>query len=203
MGGKTPLKPPLNPSPPPPRSGSSVELLRRAQQGDRSALDAVFGRHLPTLNRWARGRLPAWARSVADTADLVQDVMLNVFRRLDGFEIRRKGALQAYLRQAIQNRVRYEFRTFHRRPPSDPLDSAVPDEKASPLDLAVDAETRRRYDDALARLRASDQELIVGVVELGYSYQQLAVATGRSTPDAARVAARRALQRLAQEMGRV
>src|SRR6185436_12157630 len=89
---------------------TSWHLLRLARQGDRDALDALFARHLPGLRRWARGRLPRWARGVADTADLVQDVLLNAFRRIDAFEARRKGALQAYLRQAIQNRIRNEFR---------------------------------------------------------------------------------------------
>jgi DNA-directed RNA polymerase specialized sigma24 family protein len=52
----------------------------------------------------------------------------------------------------------------------------------------------------LSRLRESERVLIVGTVELGYTYEQLAVATGRRTPGAARVALHRALRRLADEM---
>jgi RNA polymerase sigma-70 factor (ECF subfamily) len=177
-------------------------LLRQARQGDRDALDALFARHAPGLRRWARGRLPRWARGVADTADLVQDVLLNAFRRLDAFEARRKGALQAYLRQAIQNRIHNEFRTFTRRAPHDPLDTDRVDDAPSPFDRAVDAETTARYKTALARLDNADRELIVGRIELDYSYDQLAAACGRPTAESARLAVRRALLRLAAEMDR-
>ena len=38
-------------------------------------------------------------------------------------------------------------------------------------------------------------------LELGYNYSQIAVATGRPTVDAVRMAVRRALLHLAEEMG--
>ena len=51
---------------------SSVDLLERAQAGDRAALDAPVARYLPRLRRSASGRLPRWARDRADTQDLVR-----------------------------------------------------------------------------------------------------------------------------------
>src|SRR5262252_158238 len=84
---------------------SSDDLIVRAQQGDRSALSALFLRHMPILSRWAHGRLPQWARAFGDTADLVQDALLNTFRRLDRFDARGEKALQGYLRLAVQNRI--------------------------------------------------------------------------------------------------
>jgi RNA polymerase sigma-70 factor (ECF subfamily) len=178
----------------------STELLNRAQGGNPEALETLFARHAPPLKRWAHGRLPRWARGALETADLVQEVMVNAFRRLRGFESRRQGALQAYLRQAIQNRIRDELRAFGRRPTQEPIDSGFADPAQSPLSAAIDAETRERYLAALARLREGDRELIVGSIELGYTYEQLAAATGRTTADSARVAVRRALLRLADEM---
>ncbi len=80
---------------------STLVLLARVRQGDRDALDQLFSRCLPPLRRWARGRLPAAARGALDTQDLVQDTVLNSLRRLDQFESRHEGALQAYLRQAV------------------------------------------------------------------------------------------------------
>lgn len=179
------------------------QLLRLARAGDREALDALFSRHFPALRRWAHGRLPRWARGVHETVDLVQDVMLHTFQRLDGFQAERQGALQAYLRQAVQNRIRDQLRTFSRRGPHDPLDSGAVDLQPSPFDLAVDSETAGRYRRALQCLKPKDQELIVGSVELGYSYEQLAILAGRPSADSARVAVRRALLRLADEMRHV
>src|SRR6187399_3078796 len=116
---------------------SSVRLLARARAGDPTALDELMGRHLPRLRRWASGRLPRWARDVADTQDLVQETLLQTFKRIDRFETRGDGALQAYLRQGVLNRIRDEFRRARRRPPNEPLDSQKPDSGASPLDEAI------------------------------------------------------------------
>jgi RNA polymerase sigma-70 factor, ECF subfamily len=181
--------------------GTSVRLAWLAKRGDPRALDALFAREMPLLRRWAHGRLPDWARGVSDTVDLVQDVMLNTFRRFDTFEMRHRGALQAYLRRAIQNRIRDEIRFSHRRPEGGPVDSATPDSTPSPLDVAADQEAIRLYTDGLAKLRPLDRELIVGRLELGYSYEKLALACDRPTAESARIAVRRALLRLADEMG--
>ncbi|HET9370291.1 MAG TPA: RNA polymerase sigma factor [Vicinamibacterales bacterium] len=181
---------------------STQHLLARAQRGEREALDRLMARHAAPLQRWARGRLPRWARDLADTEDLVQDTLLQTFKRIGDFEARGVGALQAYLRQAIQNRIRDELRRKGRRPESAPLDAALPDPGVSPLEEAIGAEAVDRYERALAALRVEDREAIIGRVEMGYSYAALAEALGKPTSEAARKAAERALVRLAEEMSR-
>ena len=74
---------------PSPDPSSTVELVALAQQGDRSALARLFARHAPPLRRWASGRLPGWARDLADTDDVVQDALLQTFKRIEDFEARR------------------------------------------------------------------------------------------------------------------
>lgn len=181
---------------------TSLDLLERARQGDDLALDALMQRYAPRLRRWARGRLPTWARSAADTQDMVQDTLLRTFRRLDKFEIRGEGALQAYLRHALLNRIREEIRRTACRPAGDVLDSAHADEAPSPLELAVGQDTLLRYEQALARLRPEEREAIIARVELGLSNAELAEALGKPTANAARMALQRALLRLAEEMRR-
>jgi RNA polymerase sigma-70 factor (ECF subfamily) len=95
----------------------TADLLDRARAGDRQALDALFARHTPLLRRWAAGKLPQWARHAMDTVDLVQETMLGLFRNLDGFDARGEGAMQAYLRQGLINRVRSQLRNSSVRPP--------------------------------------------------------------------------------------
>jgi RNA polymerase sigma-70 factor (ECF subfamily) len=85
---------------------SSMELWVRAREGDSGALNRLFARYLPRLHRWAHGRVPTWARDGADTADFVQETVLHTLRRLDAFEPQREGALMAYLRRALLNRIR-------------------------------------------------------------------------------------------------
>jgi len=181
---------------------SSLGLLERARAGDRQALDALMARYLPRLRRWASGRLPRWARDLADTQDLVQDTLLQTFKRIDTFEVRHEGALQAYLRQGIVNRIRDEFRRAGRRPTTEELDAAVPDSGPSPLEAAIGRETLDRYERALARLRPQDREAIIARIEMDSTNEEIATALGKPSPNAARMAVERALVRLAEEMRR-
>jgi RNA polymerase sigma-70 factor (ECF subfamily) len=181
---------------------TTFRLLERIRAGDEAALNALFARYLVPLRRWATGRLPRWARDARDTQDLVQETLLQTFKRLETFEHRREGALQAYLRQALMNNIRYELRRLGRRAQPAALDSKVSDDAPSPLDQAVGRQATERYEQALARLRPEDREAIIARVEMGCSYEQLAESLGKPSADAARKTAQRALVRLANEMKR-
>ena len=181
---------------------STRSLIERHRAGDREALDRLFSRYLPSLSRWASHRLPQWARDIADTQDLVQETLLQTFNRMDVFEPVGEGAFQAYLRQALFNRIRDEIRKCGRRPGRGELDSQQEDDKPSPLEEAIGSEATDRYEKALAALKPEEREAIIFRVELGFSYAELALALDKPSPDAARMAAQRALVRLAEEMGR-
>ncbi len=181
-------------------SNVSRELLRQAQAGDSQALNRLFGRYMPPLVRFAHRRVPSWARSGMDTGDLVQDTILHAFRRLKFFEPRRDGALLGYLRRSLLNRIRDQFRRAARRPTPVELDEATADDGASPLELTITEEERARYTAGLAKLRTADRDAIVGRLELGYSYEQLALVLKKPTPEAARLAVRRALLKLGEQM---
>jgi RNA polymerase sigma-70 factor (ECF subfamily) len=165
-------------------------------------LNDLFRQILPPLRRWARGRLPRWTRDLRDTEDLVQETIAQTLKRIDQFEPRHQGALQAYLRQAIVNRVRDEVRRLNRNPAATGLDdsSPLPDPSASPLEEAIGTEALERYEAAMQRLKPEERDLIIARVEMQQSYQQIAAAHGKSSPDAARMAVTRALVRLAEEM---
>jgi RNA polymerase sigma-70 factor (ECF subfamily) len=179
---------------------STFALLERARQGDAEAVERLFTRHLKPLQRWASGRLPQWARDLADTDDLVQDTLLRTFKRLEDFEPRRVGSLQAYLRRAVLNRLRDELRRKGRQPEATDLDGLEYDLSQSSLEEAVGRETVEEYEQALGKLKPEEQEAIIGRIEMGYSYEELSQVLGKPTPDAARKAAQRALVRLAEEM---
>jgi RNA polymerase sigma factor (sigma-70 family) len=181
--------------------GSTLSLLTRARAGDRGAMNELFARQVPVIRRWARGRLPRPIRDLADTSDLVQEALIQTFTHIEAFEHRGEGAFQAYVRQAVMNRVRDELRRAQRQPVREPLEDSHPDERPSPLDAAIGAELLDRYDAALQRLTEDERDLIVARIELGLTYAELATALGRPSPDAARMAVGRALIRLAQEMG--
>jgi RNA polymerase sigma-70 factor (ECF subfamily) len=182
---------------------SSFELVERARAGDAQALDRLCARFLPRLRAWASGRVPRGARDLMDTADLAQETLVRVIGRLDVFEQRHDGALAAYLRQALANRIRDEARRVQRRPRAVDADALEwRDLGPSPLEEAIGAETLELYEAALARLRPEDREAIVARVDLGTPYAALAELLDKPSEDAARMTVSRALVRLAQEMQR-
>jgi RNA polymerase sigma factor (sigma-70 family) len=190
---ETKISPPLD---------STFELIERVRGGDKDALERLVARHSAPLRRWVSGRLPRWARDLADTDDLVQDTLIRTFKRIETFEHRGAGALQAYLRQAVMNRLRDELRRKARAPVKVDWEDFELEAPGSPLEDAIGSEAAGRYQAALAGLTEEDREAIIGRVEMQYSYSDLADMLGRPTPEAARKAVQRALLRLAQAMGR-
>lgn len=178
----------------------TLELLNRVKSGDAEALERLLARCLPPLRRWAHGRLPRSARDMQDTADLVQDTIVAALKRLGQFEPKHEGALQAYLRQAIANKITDILRKKARRPIQAEMPTDVPANAASPLEEFLGQEKMARYEAALARLRPADREALIARLELQYRYDELAVALGKPSANAARVAVSRAIQRLAEEM---
>jgi RNA polymerase sigma-70 factor (ECF subfamily) len=180
----------------------STELLFRYRRGDENAAEFLFARYLPQLHRWAHRRMPRWARGIVDTADVVQDAVLHTLGRLHAFEPQRQGALLGYLRRSLLNRIRDQFRYAARHPGAVELWEHHPDSRESPLESTLNHEIRERYMLALKELQPDDRHAIVARIELGYSYEQLALVLNRPTAEAARLAVRRALLRLARAMQR-
>lgn len=179
---------------------STVDLLNRFKQGDEGAVNQLVERSLPPLRRWARGRLPAWARSLADTQDLVQDAVIRALPRLKTFEVRHPGSLQAYLRQAVTNHIRDEIRKVAARPSVTELHDVHKDPRASPLEQAIGREKYNRYAAALEQLRPIERQAVIARVELQQSYDEIAATLGKPNADAARMAVTRAMRSLFKVM---
>ena len=159
-------------------AGTDPAGVARGETASRFAVvERVLATLVPFFHRWTHGRLPSYARRRMDTGDIVQEAIVGVLRNLD--EVRRASHGE------VANRN------------SDPADG-----RASPLEEAIDSENRRQYRAALLTLADDDQALLVGRIELGLSFEDLALVTKRNSPDAARVATRRAALRLARAMGR-
>ena len=92
---------------------TSVSLLERLTgaptDDDWRRLDDLYR---PLLRAWvARAGVPA-----SDVDDLVQEVLLVVFRKVAGFERRGQGAFRAWLRTILANQLRDYFRGQKYRP---------------------------------------------------------------------------------------
>lgn len=185
---------------------TSYQLLASARAGDDAAVDALYRRYYRPLRRFARGRIPDWAREAMDTDDLVQESLMRSLDKLESFEFRGPGGFQAYLRQIVLNRLRDHLRRLaarsEMRRPAHEVAGGLEDPSPSPIRRVMGQEALRRYEEAFERLRPEDQEVVIARVELGFSYREVALATDRPSADAARMAVTRALRRLAEDMAR-
>lgn len=179
---------------------SSVVLLLRARNGDDQALNELFQRYSRRLKIWAHGRLPAWARGPADTADVVQDTLLQVIRKVDAFVPEHDGAFLAYVRLTLRNNITDRIRQAQRRGPVEPLSSGNRSPLPSPEQDAIAAELLDRYEAALERLRPDQREAIIARIELRLSWPEVAASLKKPSIPAAQMAVSRALVRLAHEM---
>jgi RNA polymerase sigma factor (sigma-70 family) len=179
---------------------STADLLELTRQGDMAARDRLAGRYLPVLMRWARGRLPIWARDLSDTDDLVQVTLTKALDKVNEFEPRREGAFLAYLRTILQNQIRDQIRRVTRKPKIDELDETVADDEPSPLEETIGREALVRYETALSQLPDRQREAVVLRIELGFTHQQVADAVGCPSDSAARMMLSRALAQLAEKM---
>jgi len=179
---------------------STAVLLERIREGDAAARDRLLARYLPILRSWSHGRLPAHARGLADTDDLVQISLVQALNHLERFEVRREGAFLAWLRQIALNAVRQEIRRASRRPSGAEAGGDLPDPSRSAIEEAIGRETLECYEASLQELTEDQREAVILRVEFGMSFPEVAEAMGKPSPNAARMLVVRALVHLAEGM---
>lgn len=175
---------------------STANLLHRIRSGDAVAKERLVAIYLPILMRWAKGRLPVTARSLAETQDLVQMTLIRALNHIDDFKSYREGAFLAYLRKILMNIVYNEIR----RPQSKFADPTTNPEDLPPNESALSQEQIIQYEGALAKLKEADRESIILRLEFGLSYGEIAAAMRKPSANAARMFVSRALVNFATYM---
>ena len=121
---------------------------------------------------------------------------MNAIARLHTFEPRRVGAMQAYLKRSVINRIRDEMRRVSRRPVPVELSEKSPSDDETPEDEFIRKQAYKRYGAALAHLRSKDRELVVAHTEAQWKFQEIMEYFGFRTIAATRMAVSRAQRRL-------
>jgi RNA polymerase sigma factor (sigma-70 family) len=183
------------------RGRESSRLLAAAQKGNKAALEKLFERELPALRRWVHGRVPRWMYSTSDPDDIVQLTAIRTLHHLHHLDGSKYPSLQPYMRQTALNLVRDEARRAGRAPETVPLEDDDAVYEPTPADASFGKAMWRTYRRALKAIPARHRDCIVGRIERGLSYADLARELNRPSQGAARVAVVRALEALAREMG--
>jgi RNA polymerase sigma-70 factor (ECF subfamily) len=88
-------------------------LLARARDGDREALDRLFGACRGYVRVLARARLESWLQSKVDPSDLVQQSMLDAFRGFGQFQGVTSAEWLAWLRRIVEHNAADLVRFYH------------------------------------------------------------------------------------------
>jgi RNA polymerase sigma factor (sigma-70 family) len=179
---------------------STLTLVRRGIEGNLAACDEAFQRLVPRIRRWTHRRLWQRLRTVDDSMDLLQSVVLGFWRNRHRVRLERAGDLDAYIRESVRRRIINLAQRAHRSPETVCLNFDLPSDGRSPLEQAIREFERLAVQRALARVSEDDRVLILARFEMGYSYTQIAGLYRLPSCDAARMAVNRALVRLRHQL---
>lgn len=191
----------------------SLELVQRAQDGDLSAHNQLFGRYYERVRRIVRLRLGAGLRSHLESGDILQETFVAAVQAFENFEVRNEASLINWLAKIAEHRIRAaaermgaEKRDRRREVALEHVRSSLDrgelvcdpvDELPLPDEIAAEAELVGLIEDALAALSDDHREVILLRNYTGASYQTIAELMQRPSPDAARMLHRRAVIELA------
>jgi len=184
----------------------TTALLRRARDGEREALDAVYSRCAGRLLALIRLRMGPELRSRMESRDLLQASLLKSFERIDQFEREGSLSLMAWLARIAENELRDRVE-FHRRAKRDArADVAIDDERhplaarmRSALSQVILDERARALEGALEALAPQHRDVIVLRKLEELSWAEVAARMDK-TEDACRMLLARAMSALTREM---
>jgi len=145
-----------------------LELVQRAQAGDRAAYGELVERFQPTVYAVALAKI----RNPAEAQELTQEVFIHAMTKLD--QLRDLHCFAGWLRQIT---VRMAINRLTRRGPvqdAEPeLFANTPAEGDTPLEELVRAEQRKELWTGLNRLKAADRATLVAFYIRGRSLKQM------------------------------
>jgi len=179
------------------------EFVARGSRSDQARVEAMVVECMPSVRRWAHGRLPPAARGSLDTCDLVQEVARRMLSKRGAFDVRHPFAVEGYMRRALLNLVCDHVRRIRRQPILSEMPSEhelPPTPSRTPFDSALESEVDAQYRAALERLRPKERDLIIARIEHLKSAAEIRRQFGFATMGATYVAVSRARARLAHEV---
>lgn len=159
-------------------SNETVELLRRAGEGDPGVLDDLFSRHRERLRRMVHLRMSPALRGRVDASDVIQEAFLEASQRLRSYLSDRRMPFFLWLRFLARQRLfaihRHHIGTKARDPrrelplgretlpeaTSEALAARLLGQLTSPSRAAARAEMKLHLQDALDSLDPHEREIL-------------------------------------------
>jgi len=194
---------------------NTEQLVLGAQGGDDQAVQSLFIRYYPRVERIVRARLGARLRARVDVEDVLQETFLQAVLRLSDFEMRSESAFLDWLATIGLNRIRKLAEHWSKQKrstdreisldgyPSDSISGRVRDLTArvtGPLTRAIDDERDTLLEQALDELDPEHREVLILRHFVGLSHAEIAERIDRGSEAAAREYYRRARAKLALKL---
>ncbi|MEZ5989027.1 MAG: sigma-70 family RNA polymerase sigma factor [Planctomycetota bacterium] len=193
------------------------DLLARASQGDRPALEQLLERHLDSLHAYLRLQAGEMLRRKESVSDLVQSVCCEVLQDADKFDYRGEAQFRKWLYTAALRKVIDKNRYYRAHKRDVGLEVSGPGSRKStyedsrllakygdfctPSKVAIVHEELRRIEEAFQQLPEHYREVITMSRFYRYSNSQIAEELDR-TEDAVRMLLGRALARFSSLLER-
>lgn len=160
-------------------SPTTKQLIIGAKKGDNYAVNQLVDRHRNSLERMVRMRLDKNIRNRVGVSDVVQDVLVEVTRRLPRYLDSTPMPFHLWLRHIARDRI-IDAHRRHRVSAKRSVDreqrmviprgydqssihlaSLLGESKASPAEAMIQKELARKVEDAIGSLDQKDSEIIV------------------------------------------
>ncbi len=178
------------------------ELLAAAKAGSSTARDELLARFLPRVAGLVHAQIQRRLRPqqhgllrLLSTGDVVQEVLLDVLRNLDRWDVDHEAAFIALLATLVEHRLLDQIRKsqaaardVRRVADAGPQTAGVPDREAGPATMAGNAEHLAIYREVLATFSERERALVSLRLEDGVEGQELAERLAWPSADAARKA---------------
>jgi len=191
----------------------TIQLVRSAQGGDRGALEALFTRYLPRVQRIVSLRLGWRLSQFADVDDIAQEVLLKAFQGLDRFEEESEGTFIHWLSTCVECEIVDQSRKQKAQKRGEGkacrigdlgskvmLSSIFAGTSPTPSQVAQAHEAEEAIEAALLELPKHHREVIVLRQICGMSYEEVAKKLKLGREDTVRKACSRALQALEERL---
>jgi RNA polymerase sigma-70 factor (ECF subfamily) len=195
----------------------SGHLLRSAVAGDQAALQGLLLLHYPEIEAAVRPRFSSELAAHLEIEDLIQDVLVDVYRGIGSYRETESGSFAAWLRRIAENRVvdtvrryrrhkrggRPQHMDVHRQPSHDTFsgiwDWLCEDENPPDRPARLD-EARHAIQVCLAGLQPDQREAVTTHYFEHLDTTEVAARMGRS-PGAVRELMRRARDNMKRLLG--
>lgn len=182
-----------------------ADLVTRATNGDRAAVDELLAQHLPALKAFVRLKAGAMLLAKESCSDLAQSVCRDVLENADRFRFGGEAEFRKWLFTTAMRKIADRAEHWgagkrdprRERPEVDEEALAGYRSIATPSHNAAAREELERVEAAFARLDADKQELVLMARLFGMTSAEIAADTGK-TEGAVRTALSRALADLAR-----